>query len=228
MAIANTQHLDHIADVLRKKRGEDVSLTEIVALAEITAESLQTFFSTMDAAVYRELREIAEYIQAMKSEIGALQANDLKETRIPAAGQELGAIVMATEAATNTIIECAETLMSADAADPKAYKALVDEKMMLVFEACSFQDITGQRIAKVVETLQHIEERVSRFAMAMRAKDVSGPLNEFERARAERKARLLLHGPQPADGGIAQTEVDVLLKNGSGKAAQSEIDRLFD
>ena len=57
--------------------------------------------------------------------------------------------------------------MGADASDPAAYKALVDEKMMIIFEACSFQDITGQRIAKVVETLQHIEQRVARFADVM-------------------------------------------------------------
>lgn len=238
MAIAKTPDLDRIADFLRQKRNMDVSLSDVVALAEITAESLQTFFSTMDASVYRELREIAEYIQAMKQEIGALQANDLKETRIPAAGQELSAIVQATEAATNTIMECAETLMGADPSDPLAYKGLVDEKMLVVFEACSFQDITGQRIAKVIETLQHIEERVSRFASAMRAEDVTGPLSELERARADRRRRLLLHGPQLQGDGIAQGDVDALMKAGAAKiasaktapakTAQSEIDALFD
>ena len=238
MAIAKTPHLDRIADFLRQKRNADVSLSDVVALAEITAESLQTFFSTMDASVYRELREIAEYIQAMKQEIGALQANDLKETRIPAAGQELSAIVQATETATHTIMECAETLMGADPSNPAAYKALVEEKMLVVFEACSFQDITGQRIAKVIETLQHIEERVSRFASAMRAEDSAGALSEHERARAERRKRLLLHGPQLAGQGIAQGEVDTLMKNGaakngatkaaSAKTVQSEIDALFD
>ena len=33
--------------------------------------------------------------------------------------------------------------MAADASDPAAYKAMVDEKMLVIFEACSFQDITG-------------------------------------------------------------------------------------
>jgi chemotaxis protein CheZ len=233
MAIAKTPQLDRIADFLRQKRNADVSLSDVVALAEITAESLQTFFSTMDAAVYRELREIAEYIQAMKREIGALQANDLKETRIPAAGQELSAIVQATEAATNTIMECAETLMGADPSDARIYKALVEEKMLVVFEACSFQDITGQRIAKVIETLEHIEDRVSRFASVMRAEDTDGPLSELERARADRRRRLHLHGPQLHGDGIAQGEVDTLMKNGSAKTepkktAQSEIDALFE
>jgi chemotaxis protein CheZ len=208
MAATDTQHLDRIVGYLKEKRGEQVALADVVALAELTAESLQTFFSTLDTTVYRELREIATYINDMKAEIGALQANELKESHIPAAGQELGAIVKATEEATNSIMECAETVMAADARDPAAYKALVEAQMMRVFEACSFQDITGQRIAKVVETLQHIEERVSRFADVMQAKDIQGFLTEQERERAERKEKFLLHGPQLAGGGVDQSKVD--------------------
>ena len=210
MAATNTQHLDRIVGYLKEKRAEDVALADVVALAELTAESLQAFFSSLDTAIYRELREIATYINDMKAEIGALQANELKESRIPAAGQELGAIVKATEDATNSIMECAETVMAADARDPAAYKALVDQQMMRVFEACSFQDITGQRIAKVVETLQQIEQRVSRFVEAMRAKDLSGFIDEHERRRAERKNRFMLNGPAREGEGIAQAQVDQL------------------
>jgi chemotaxis protein CheZ len=207
MALADASHFDRLVDFLKQKR-ENVTFHDIISLAEVAAQSLQGFFQAMDAKVYRELREIAGYIESMRHEIGALQVNDLKETRIPAAGEELGAIVQATEAATNTIMECAEALMGADASDPAAYKALVDEKMMVIFEACSFQDITGQRIAKVVETLQHIEERVSRFADVMQAKDIQGFLTDEERERAERKAKFLLHGPQLAGGGVDQSAVD--------------------
>jgi chemotaxis protein CheZ len=207
MAIADASHFDRLVDFLKQKR-ENVTFHDIIALAEVSAQSLQSFFQAMDAKVYGELREIAGYIETMRHEIGALQVNDLKNTRIPSAGEELDAIVQATEQATNIIMECAEAVMGADASDPVAYKALVDEKMMVIFEACSFQDITGQRIAKVVETLQHIEERVSRFADVMQAKDIDGFLNESERERAERKEKFLLHGPQLAGGGVDQAKVD--------------------
>src|SRR5258707_4839537 len=144
----------------------------------------------------------------MCTQSGEVQVNDPKESRIPSAGQELGAIVAATETATDTIMTCAEAVMGADAGDPAAYKALVDEKMMIIFEACSFQDITGQRIAKVVETLQHIEARVSRFAEVMKATDLDGFLNENERAREERNKKNLLNGPQLAGAGVDQSDVD--------------------
>ena len=207
MALADASHFDRLVDFLKQKR-DNVTFNDIISLAEISAQSLQSFFHAMDAKVYSELREIAGYIEGMRTEIGALQVNDLKNSRIPSAGEELGAIVQATESATNTIMECAETLMGADASDPAAYKALVDEKMMVIFEACSFQDITGQRIAKVVETLQHIEERVGRFASVMNAKDMAGFLSEEERERSERKEKFLLNGPQLAGGGVDQNDVD--------------------
>ena len=207
MPVADSNHFERLVEFLRQKR-ENVTFHDILALAEVSAQSLQSFFQAMDAKVYRELREIAGYIDSMRNEIGALQVNDLKDSRIPSAGEELGAIVRATENATNTIMECAEALMGADAGDPAAYKALVDEKMMIIFEACSFQDITGQRIAKVVETLQHIEERVSRFADVVQAKDIEGFLNDGERARQERKDKFLLNGPQLAGEGVDQSDVD--------------------
>jgi chemotaxis protein CheZ len=210
MPLGDTRHFDRLIDFLKQKR-ENVTFHDIITLAEVAAQSLQSFSQAMDAKVYHELREIAGYIESMRQEIGVLQVNELKNSRIPSAGEELGAIVQSTEKATNTIMECAEALMEADAGDPAAFKALVDEKMLVVFEACSFQDITGQRIAKVVETLQHIETRVARFADVMQAKDLEGFLTESERARAERRRKLMLHGPQLDGRGIAQTDVDELL-----------------
>jgi chemotaxis protein CheZ len=227
MSVVNTRALDALAGHIRQTRSEEVSLSDVVRLAEISTEAFQAFFAAMDSAVLREMRDIAEYITAMKREIGSLQANDIKNAHIPAAGEELAAVVKATEAATNTIMNCAEVVMAADADSPATYKALVDAQMMIIFEACSFQDITGQRIAKVVETLEHIDTRVSRFADAVRADDVAGPLTEREADRAERKSRLLLHGPTRDDSN--QSQVDALLgPEKPQRNSQSDIDRLFE
>jgi chemotaxis protein CheZ len=210
MSRVKTEHFAAIYDFLQKKRPEETTLADVLELAEISARAMQRFYEDMDYAVYRELREIAGYIESLKREIGNLKANEIKTARIPAAGQELSAVCKATEAATNTIMECAEAVMAADSRDPAAYKALVEEKMMIVFEACSFQDITGQRISKVVETLQLIDERVSRFAKAIAARDTTGHTTETEREREERKQRLLLNGPQLGGPETSQSEVDAM------------------
>jgi chemotaxis protein CheZ len=207
MSVADAPHFERLIDFLKQKR-DNVTFHDIITLAEVAAQSLQSFFQAMDTRVYGELRDIAGYIETMREKIGMLQVHDLKNSRIPSAGQELSAITKSTEQATNTIMECAEAVMAADASDPAAYKAMVEEKMMIIFEACSFQDITGQRIAKVVETLEHIESRVARFAEVMRDKDLEGFLTEHERQRKERKDKLLLNGPQLDGQGVAQSDVD--------------------
>eukprot|EP01036_Dinobryon_divergens_P050898 gene50898-68124_t len=96
MPAADNIHFNRVISYLRERKESDVSLNDVVALAEITAESFQAFFASMDAAIYRELREIASYITTMKEEIGALQPNDLKARRIPDAGRELDLIVQST------------------------------------------------------------------------------------------------------------------------------------
>ncbi len=211
MARVKSEHLNAIYEFLQNKNPAETTLADVLNLAELSARSMQRFFEDMDKAVYRELREIAGYIESLKLEIGVLKANEIKTARIPAAGQELSAVSKATEAATNTIMECAEAVMAADTRDPAAYKALVDDKMMIIFEACSFQDITGQRISKVVETLQLIDARVSRFAKAIASKESgSSYVDADEQAREDRKRRLLLHGPQLDGLATPQSEVDAL------------------
>jgi chemotaxis protein CheZ len=206
MAKGKKVHFEEMRDFASAQ--VEPSFAEVMKLAALAAESMQSFCESMDATTYKELRDIANYIENMKQEIGVFQVNDLKESRIPAAGQELDAIIKATEDATNTIMENAEALMAADVKDMKSYQALVNDHVMKIFEACSFQDITGQRVAKVVETLQMIEARVGRFAEAVQAKDVQGFLDEREAARAKRAEKLLLNGPQLAGKGVDQKKVD--------------------
>ena len=204
---------DHkeLCDTLEKMRGQnDLALVDILSLAEVSFQALKSTYETLDQLVFREFREIGEYIAKSKSEIGQLQANDLHNRKIPEAGQELDAVVEATEEATTRIMECAETILSTDANDLDSYTATVTENVMNIFEACSFQDITGQRIAKVVETLNHIESRVSRFADAIGATDIEGVLTEEEEQREQRKKDQILHGPQLDGEGRSQDDIDAL------------------
>jgi chemotaxis protein CheZ len=213
------------------------ALFQVMRQSQVTAEALRPVFNAIDAAIYRELKAIADYISFLRSEIGELQANDMRAKRIPAAGEELNAVVSATEAAGNAIMASAEAVMGSNAKTFEDYKAFVEEQMLAIFEACSFQDLTGQRITKVVQTLEQIETRVARFAVATNATDKDGFANEEDAARAERSESLLLHGPALEGEGIVQNEVDAILdapKTGaaeepasSGPTSQGDIDKLF-
>jgi len=211
--MSSPQHTEvcEAADSLRNK--DDISLVDVLTLAEASIHSMKTFIDSLDSTIYREFREIVEYIQKTKQEIGHLQANDLRTKHIPQAGHELSAVVSSTEEATTKIMECAELILEADSSDPDTYQQTVNGKVMDIFEACSFQDLTGQRITKVVDTLEHIEKRVSRFASAIRAKDSDETISEQEAKHKKRKEDLLLHGPAREGEGVSQSDIDALLNS---------------
>jgi len=177
---------------------------------------MRRYFNSLDISLYEEMRALSDHIKRARSEISELQPDDLKETRIPRAGKELEAIVQSTEEATGTIMDAAEEIMSADSSDIDAYKQTVDDACMRMFEACSFQDITGQRITKVVSTLTHIEERLSALQTAwgpdiQDAKRAGEPEVEQVVNRQDEVKAGLLNGPALAGEGIDQSAIDSLL-----------------
>src|SRR6202021_1194177 len=79
---------------------------------------------------------------------------------------ELDAIVAHTASATNAILESCETLDEVGTAVSGEMAAKLTDATTRIYEACSFQDITGQRITKVVATLKAIEEKVASIIAA--------------------------------------------------------------
>jgi len=74
-------------------------------------------------------------------------------------GLELEAVVQATESAANTIMGAAEAIndwLREGRRDPESVDAMA-AKVNAIFEACTFQDITGQRIRRAIKQLQQVE-----------------------------------------------------------------------
>lgn len=188
-------------------------------------------------ALYRDCQDLARYIARARSEIARLRPHELKTDRLPRAGKELDTIVKETESATNEIMAAAEEIMAADATDADAFKSLVDTNCLRIFEACSFQDITGQRIRKVVSTLGHIEDRLEGLLRIMGPDVHDAPTDSQPTGDAR-----LLHGPQLHGDGIGQATVDEIMAAARAEPAptaaaapaakggnsQDDIDALFD
>jgi len=200
---------------------QDAQLIEVLRLAQQLTDTMQMFFGSLDRSIHEEFNAIAAYIARTRDEIAELRPNDIKEQRIPVAGVELEAVVSDTEKATESIMSEAESLMAAEPTDLDSYKAQVDEAMCRIIENCSFQDLAGQRVSKVVTSLKHIETRVSRFAATMGVLDAE--MSEEERAEAERRQKLHLNGPAQGGPETQQSEVDDLMS-----MDQDAIDSLFD
>lgn len=206
-----------LVDNLRKQDTAAMSLTDVASVTEVLISTTNMFHKSIDTSIYRECRALSDYIINARKEIASLQPVDLESARIPRAGLELDAIVQQTEEATNTIMEAAEEIMGADTENHEAYQATTMDAVMRIFEACSFQDITGQRISKVVETLAHIEERVLELRNLMGITD-----EDIQEAIVEDQPQgdaALLSGPALDGEGIDQNMVDELM--GGFEAAPS-------
>jgi chemotaxis regulatin CheY-phosphate phosphatase CheZ len=184
--------------------------------------------------IRRELSSMRSHIDQVKSEISTLTAEESSDNRFRRATAELYEIVTSTARATDDILSAAEAIKEiSDKLPPElaTQRETVSKHCLNVFQACSFQDITGQRIAKVVKTLDYVEQRISAMlaiggaaeeraaeqsisaalapaaapAVATAAAAVSGPIS------AQREAETLLNGPQLPGKGLNQDAIDQLL-----------------
>ncbi|MCX7374335.1 MAG: hypothetical protein NTW56_18200 [Alphaproteobacteria bacterium] len=165
-------------------------------IAELSAE-LHASVQMADMTEEKLSRELA----MVHERIASLVAMPTASTR--SSGVELEAVVMATEAAANIIMEAAEAIqdwISSGARDPAAIDALA-EKVNSIFEACSFQDVTGQRIRRAIQHLQQVETMLERIA----------PMPVAGHAVQVRTAAATVSAGAITQVDMAQAEIDALL-----------------
>src|SRR5260221_11752558 len=115
-----------------------------------------------------ELDLIHDAINRTKREIAVLHGKSFDGAEMAKVNGELGAVVGGTEEATQQILEATEAIDQAASAlskniSPDQQKLLaeeIQERVISIFEACNFQDLTGQRINKVMTTMKFIEKHI--------------------------------------------------------------------
>lgn len=172
---------------------------------------LERAMSACDEAARVVLAQIAQDITALHSDLQALAPEEITAHRIPAAGEELEAVVAATEMATNDIMQSAETLLEASAGETGPFADQVEGEATRIFEACTFQDITGQRIGKVIKTLTLIEDRLNASGIVKLASAICAE-KATETGSQRGKDDPPLEGPALKTGdGLEQGDIDKLL-----------------
>ena len=163
-----------------------------------------------ETSLLGEIESLGRTIAAAKEEIAALQVDDIRDRDIPFATDELDAIVQHTAVATNAILESCEMLDEVAAAVTGDAAARLQDAVTKIYEACSFQDITGQRITKVVTTLKAIEAKVAQIILKFGAN--IDPTQRRDRAPAAASGVVeLLNGPQLPSNAMDQSDIDKLL-----------------
>jgi chemotaxis protein CheZ len=139
----------------------DAGGDRIEAAVRAVLGSMAGDMTMTEAALLGELEALGREVARAKSEIAALRVDDINASHIPTATDELDAVVSHTATATNEILDCCETLEGLQARLSGADAEALSGAVTRIYEACSFQDITGQRIGKVVAALKSIEKRVT-------------------------------------------------------------------
>lgn len=195
--------------------------TAIALPAEALDQALAPHFAALRAFMDRRIAELSAELassvqlmgmseEAITARIAEVHAQIARLIAIPAtgartSGMELEAVVQATETAADTILEAAEAIqawLDHGARDAEAIAALT-ERVNAIFQACSFQDLTGQRIRRAIRQLQQVESMLEGL-MPGGAPD--RPARVTVRGHAETVADEATAGPD-----LAQAEIDRLL-----------------
>ncbi len=186
---------------------------EVAGIVQAVLSSLAGDATAHDIQLYRELEGLAQYIQEAKRELAALRPADIRDQHIPTATDELDAVVGATEQATFAIFDACDAIGVVAGRIDADNAAQLTDATTRIFEACNFQDITGQRITKVVRALKHIEAKVDALVAFFgdEMTHVTPPPSEEPADTNPDPDKGLLHGPQMPGNAIDQDEIDRLL-----------------
>jgi chemotaxis protein CheZ len=172
--------------------------------------------------LYQQLLSLATYIEMARQDVAAIRPTEIRSSNIPAVTDDLDAIVGHTEEATGVILDAAEKLEHISGKLDGEAQAVVTDAVTRIYEACNFQDLTGQRITRVVKAIKDIERKVDALLAALNEQlgltaDEFASIATQEAAPEAKPAKsgeaALLNGPQNGSGGQSQQEIDRLFGN---------------
>ena len=223
-SLAEQKLLRQQLDAAHAEAAQPLTRDEVTDIVRSILGSMDGDISATDLRLYKEVVDLARFIEGAKQELAALQPAEIRDQHIPNATDELDAVVGATEQATFAIFDACDVITSISGQIDPENSAKLTEQVTKIIEACNFQDITGQRISKVVRTLKHIESKVDMIVAAFgdevrqnhtrpaTAEVHTDPAPNFATDRAADDPEAgLLHGPQMTSAAMDQDEIDRLL-----------------
>lgn len=164
-----------------------------------------------------EIAAMVRMISQVKAEIAAIKHPKANDDRMLSATSELDAIVLATETSTEDILSASEEIetlsrrisgLHHEDEDVVAMTDQIGAEIIKIFEACNFQDITGQRITKVVKTIRFVESKILALIDIWGVEAFSElPVNEQASNGGDDD---LMNGPQLEGCGISQDDINAL------------------
>jgi chemotaxis protein CheZ len=180
--------------------------------------SMASMAEMSNTKLRQEVLNLFQYIERLRAEVATVSKAEDNTTAFDDMSVQLDAIVKATEDATNSILEASESISSdamalQDESDAKARAEIADriaQNAMTIMEACSFQDLTGQRVSKIVSSVKFVEERVDKMVELWGRHEIEALSEQLKPCEDEDPDKQLLNGPQLPGQAISQDEIDAL------------------
>jgi chemotaxis protein CheZ len=215
---ALTQHARgrwFLAEYARRNRTADTQmLLEAIIKLEAAVLRPQRQQQQESGTVLSELVAMSEAIARTRREISQITPPHKLDAHLTNATEELDHVVEATETATSEILQAAEEvqevawILREKGTDVQLCDTL-DQRATDIYTACSFQDITGQRTAKVVQALRFIEQRINAMIEIWGVDDIAARLAALEQKAVVEQP--LLSGPQGKKSALKQDDIDAML-----------------
>jgi chemotaxis protein CheZ len=158
-------------------------------------------------AILKEIEEIYKSLKDIQSEASGI----LHESNVPDSSAQLNDVLESTEKATNVILDSATEINAlADIhCSSDEGKNKISDIVVKIYEACNFQDLTGQRIKKVLKNLSIIEDRLAKLASVAKGSEENSQPTQ-KPVSAKDKDASLMNGPQLTGAAPTQDEIDAL------------------
>ena len=168
-------------------------------------DAMSSRLSSNEAGLLSEIGELGRIIEQTRSDVATCSVHEIRGRYLPTATDELDAIVQHTASATDSILESCEALDVVAAGLTGEPAEIMQAVTTKIYEACSFQDITGQRITKVIKALKAIEAKVVDLKRRCGIEDADGYV------AAPEPGDNLLNGPGLPSEAMDQADIDKLL-----------------
>jgi chemotaxis protein CheZ len=174
--------------------------------------------NSIDNKLRLEVLNLFQYIERLREEVATMSKAQENGTAFDDMSAQLNAIVKATEDATNRILEASESIsgdaMALQGETDQAKIAEISDRLsqnaMTIMEACSFQDLTGQRVSKIVSSVKFVEQRVNQMVELWGRHEIEELSKQLKPCEDDDPDRKLLNGPQLPDQAISQDDIDAL------------------
>lgn len=172
----------------------------------------------IDERLNSEIENLLRYVERLRSEVaGATKPQDDEKSSFHSMSEQLTAIAHSTEEASHVILESSESISNyvgeleemLDDADAKALCEKITAESMRAMEACSFQDLTGQRVTRILNSLRFVEDRVDAMVELCGQESIRKMSMELA-AQDPEPEDVAMHGPQSPGASISQDEIDAL------------------